>query len=313
MKTLTSSLGIEINDPARFRLKVLEFAKEHGVKATLSAYGISRRTYYYWLSSFKQSQGKLISLVPQSTKPKRTRRMEVDERLIDFIKSVREKYGRVGKEKLRVLLDAYAESLGVSSYSPGKIGKIIKRYNYFFDPPKQKHKLRYVRSRVRRVGKDVKPGYVEMDTVIVWANGVKLRLVTIVDIVTKVAHASRITGGYAKNTIQTLEEFSHTYNIPIHTVQTDNGSEFLGDFHHYLETQSIKHLFIYPRCPKVNGVVERFNRTIQEECIERFPEWQIDPEAGDRNLSQYLNWYNSTRPHASLNYLTPLKFAEQYY
>lgn len=312
MKTLTNSLKIEVNDPARFRLKVLEHAGKHGISSALSAYGISRRTYYYWLSSFNASQGKLVSLVPKSTKPEHTRRMEVDERLVALIRCIREKYGRVGKEKLKILVNAYADSLGIKSYSAGKIGKIIKRNNYFFDPPKQKHKLRFQRSRVRRVGKVILPGYLEMDSVIVWANGMGLRLLTVVDIVTKVAYARRVKSGAAIHTIGVLKEFTNKYHIPLHTIQTDNGSEFLGDFHTYIEERNIHHLFIYPRCPRVNGVVERFNRTIQEECVERYPEWQVDPEGGDQNLTKYLNWYNATRPHAALNYLTPLKYAEQF-
>jgi len=237
--------------------------------------------------------------------------MLVDSRLTTFIKSIREQYGRIGKDKLKVLLDAYADSLGIEGYSAGKIGKIIKRNNYFFDVPKQKHKLRFSRSRVRRVGKDIRPGYVEMDSVIVWGNGVGLRLLTVMDVVTKVAYAQRVKTGAAKNTIKVLKAFELRYHLPIHTIQTDNGSEFLGEFNKYLESKGINHLFIYPRCPRVNGAIERFNRTIQEECVERC-DWQIDVLKGDEQLVQYLNWYNTKRPHAALNYLTPQKYAALY-
>ncbi len=311
MKTLASSLKFESSDPAKFRLHVLEYGKHHGVAATCEAFQVGRSTYYEWRQAFHTSKGKLVSLVPRSTRPKKTRTMIVDARLSGLIKSVRETYGRVGKDKLKVLVSAYADSLGISGYSAGKIGKIIKRNNYFFDITKQKHKLRVSRSRVRRVGKDICPGYIEMDSVIVWANGIGLRLLTIMDIVTKVAYAKRVKSGAAIHTIEALREFESQYEIPIHTVQTDNGSEFLGDFHEYLEQRKTTHLFTYPRSPRINGAIERFNRTIQEECVERC-DWQTNPDKGDASLTRYLNWYNTTRPHTALNYLTPQKYAAQY-
>lgn len=311
MKTLESSLKYENYDPSLFRLHVLEYGKKYGAYAACEAFKVGRSTYYDWKKAFVSSKNKLISLVPLSTRPHHTRRMVVDERFLALIKAVRKEYGRVGKEKLKILVSAYAESLGISGYSAGKIGKIIKRNNYFFDVPKQKHKLRSSRSRVQRVGKDVKAGYIEMDSVSVWANGNKLRLLTIMDIVTKVAYARRVKSGASCHTITTLKEFQARYNIHIHTIQTDNGSEFLGDFHSYLEKRGITHLFTYPRSPRINGAIERFNRTIQEECVER-SDWQIDPVKGDEAIARYLSWYNSTRPHRALNYLTPLKYAEQY-
>lgn len=265
MKTLSSSLKFENSDPAKFRLHVLEYAGKYSVRAACEAFQVGRSTYYDWKQAFSKTKGKLASLVPKSTRPTHTRTMCVDDRLVSLIKYIRQQYGRIGKEKLVVLVTAYADSLGIPGYSAGKIGKIIKRNNYFFDVPKQKHKLRFSRSRVRRVGKDIRPGYLEMDSVIMWGNGVCLRLLTIMDIVTKVAYAQRVKSGSAKHTIEALNAFEARYHLSIHTVQTDNGSEFLGDFNEYLERRRINHLFIYPRCPRVNGAIERFNRTIQEE------------------------------------------------
>ena len=43
--------------------------------------------------------------------------------------------------------------------------------------------------------------------------------------------------------------------VHIVKVQTDNGSEFLGRFHDYLEKSHIPHDFTYLHSPKINGVV----------------------------------------------------------
>lgn len=311
MKTLRSSFKFASSDPAKFRLHVLEYGKKYGARAACDAFKVGKSTYYDWRQAFAHPPGRLVSLVPRSTRPHHTRTMVVDERLVALIRSVRMEYGRIGKDKLKVLVSAYADSLGISGYSAGKIGKIIKRNNYFFDVPKQKHKLRLSRSRVRKVGKDIKPGYMELDSILVYGNGMKLRILTIMDVVTKIAYAKRVKSGSAKNTVEALIAFESKYHIPIHTIQTDNGSEFLGDFHEFLEDRKITHLFTYPRSPRINGAIERFNRTIQEECVERC-DWQIDLLKGDEQIAKYLNWYNTTRPHAALNYLTPQKYALQY-
>ena len=57
------------------------------------------------------------------------------------------------------------------------------------------------------------------------------------------------------------------YPLTIKSMQTDNGSEFLGDFDEYLKSRMIPHYFSYPRCPKINGCVERYNSTLKEEFV----------------------------------------------
>lgn len=105
-----------------------------------------------------------------------------------------------------------------------------------------------------------------------------------------------------------LKQFEQICPYQIHTVQTDNGSEFLAKFHDYLEDNDLKHVFIYPRLCKVNGVVERFNRTVQEEFIKRNDEIYYDLAAFQDKLINWLDWYNFKRPHYSLNYLSPMQF-----
>ena len=84
----------------------------------------------------------------------------------------------------------------------------------------------------------------------------------------------------------------------------------MKSFHAYLEGQKIKHQFIYPRHPKINAYIERFNRTIQEEFILRNDEIYYDHKAFAKKLTDYLYWYNYKRPHASLRYMSPMDFIQ---
>jgi hypothetical protein len=62
------------------------------------------------------------------------------------------------------------------------------------------------------------------------------------------------------------------------------------------------------RTPNDNAHLERFSRTIQDECIAKLPRsfrvWQ-------KEIPEYLYWYNERRPHLGLGLKTPIqKIAE---
>jgi len=90
--------------------------------------------------------------------------------------------------------------------------------------------------------------------------------------------------------------------------QSDNGSENLGEFDQQLEKDQIPHYFSYPRCPKINTYIERYNRTLQEEFIDSNLDIIHDKKLLHQKLSKYLIWYNTKRPHKSLDLKSPLQY-----
>ena len=309
MKTLENSLNFDKSDPAKFRLHVLEHYYKYGWKPTVEAFKIGKSTLYDWKKQYEQSGKALLSLVPKKTRPKRARRMTTDWRLVQFIREFREQHGNIGERKLKIFLDEYASELGTTTISSRTISKVIKRKNLFFDQPKRsKRKNKFSRDRTRRSPKVTASGYVEMDSVVVYIDNIRHNFMCCIDIYTKFAHVRKVKTLSSLQAKLTFQEFQNLSPHPVHTVQTDNGSEFFKTFHAYLEEQEIKHQFIYPKSPKINGIVERFNRTIQEEFINRNDEIYFDLEAFQDKLSGYLNWYNNKRPHASLGYLSPMQF-----
>jgi len=61
-------------------------------------------------------------------------------------------------------------------------------------------------------------------------------------------------------------------------IQTDNGSEFEKHFRTYVRKNNIVHFNSYPRRPKENAYVERFNRTLKEQYINWHRENLCDTE-----------------------------------
>lgn len=313
MKTITNSLIFDSSDAAAFRLHVLEVYRKHGWKAAISAFKIGKSTLYEWRQKYYNSQKRLFSLVPASTRPHTMRAMTTDWRIVEFIISFRKEYGNVGKGKLKSFLDEYTRVLSISTIGPTTIGKIIKRKNLFFRRKKKYAHRKYgIISRIKTAPKEKIPGYLEMDSITLWVLNKRWYFVSIIDVVTKIATVEIVPSLSSRYTKSVLVAFIANYPYHIRVIQTDNGSEFLGEFHLFLEERHIFHQFIYPRSPRINGVVERFNRTIQEEFIQRSEEIFYSEALFRRKLKDYLIWYNTKRPHYALKLQTPVAYMKTF-
>lgn len=319
MKTIRSISAFSKSNRAEFRLKVIEFHKIYGTKATHDAFSVSKASIYRWRNILRQSGGRLESLVPFSTIPKRKRVMTTHFKAIEFIKSLREKYGHLGKEKIKPLLDEYCLKEGIKTISTSTIGKVIKRHNLYpkvrriYHNPTHRHfkaKISY-KTKVKRSPKPVGAGYIEIDTIVKFIHGIKLYILNAVDVNLKFQFSYGYTRLNSSNSTDFIRKLELVYPLQnkIHTVQTDNGLEFMGEFDDYLKRKGIKHLFIYPRCPRINGFVERANRTLTEEFIDGHEEYILEGiDEFNSALINYLVWYNTKRVHKSLGNVSPINY-----
>jgi transposase InsO family protein len=101
------------------------------------------------------------------------------------------------------------------------------------------------------------------------------------------AFVKRVGTVSSKNAYLVLCEFKPTLPYKIHTVQTDNGSEFLLHFDNYLHSQNITHLFTYPHSPQINGYIERFNHTLQDEFL------KVARGQSEKTISLLTNTYKN--------------------
>lgn len=315
MKLISNSLTFGVSDCAKFRLHVLDHYFKYGIKSVCDAFNLPKSTVYDWRRKFIFSKRKIISLVPKSTRPINTRQMVTNPNLVEFIKSMREEYGSLSKYKIKPFLDEYAKENNLPLYGTTKIGVIIKRRHFFFEtrPKRKKNNKRPLTERLKHAPKEKFLGYIEMDSITVRIIDKTYYFVTAIDVVTKFAWVKIIKNHSSKEATLAFKEFRTNYKQNIRVVQTDNGTEFLGEFNSYLEQQNIKHEFIYLRSPKINGVVERFNRTIQEEFIQRNDDLIIlNQQKFNLKLQNYLIWYNTKRPHYSLGQISPTEYMQRF-
>jgi transposase InsO family protein/transposase-like protein len=316
-KMLRSLRRFSKDEVAQERLKIIEFYKLHGEKITQEAFGVNRKTIFVWRKRLKESRNSISSLIPSSTTPHSKRTMTTDLKVISFIKDLRMKYPCLGKEKISPLLNEYCEKEGIRSIKESTIGKVIKRNNLFFqkrgrvyhDPGSWfARKKRVKRQRVRFAPKPIEVGYLEMDTVLYFVDGIRNYFYQAIDVKSKFAFSYHYKHLNSQNTVDFFKKIEKVYPFPIKTVQTDNGLEFLGDFEDHLKVKNIPHVFIYPRCCKINGVVERFNRTIQEEFIDNNLDTIHNPALFTRNLFDYLIFFNTKRVHKAHGLKSPMDY-----
>ena len=317
MPVISSLRKFEANDIAKERMRMIDFYDTYGGKATKVAFGVSRQVISVWKKRISKRGNHLSALIPSSTRPKQVRSMVVHPELISFIKSQRELYPKRSKVKLKPFVDDEAKRLGIPSIATPTIGKVIKRNNFFFTgrsriyhnpASKWSGKKRKKYARVKRSPNPELFGYLEMDTICRVTNGIKFYLYTAVDVRLKFSYAYPYTKLNSKNTVDFFKKLQLVFPVTIREVQTDNGLEFLGDFDDYLFNRHIKHNFTYPRCPRINGVVERFNRTIQEDFLEFNLHYLFTPRDFCIKLADWLVYYNCYRVHQSLGLVSPMDY-----
>lgn len=313
MKTLTSSAVYDAHDPVAFRVKVIEHARDYGWRSAVSAFGISKSILYVWKTRYELGKRHIKVLIPQSTRPKKLREMHTHPTIVAFVKSVREGDHPMNKYTIKPLLDAYCIHLDIDSVGTTTIGKLIARNRWFPARKVKRYDKRRIRGQRRRYApRTTTPGHIEMDSILLYILGKRWHFMSVIDVATRYAYCTVVASISSVEARRVLLEFQEHFPYPVTIIQTDNGSEFLGVFHGQCLSHEITHEFIYPRSPKINGMVERFNRTVQEECIQRVDEVFFDPERFKRKLADYLTWYNTKRPHMSLQLQTPMQVLQQF-
>ena len=96
----------------------------------------------------------------------------------------------------------------------------------------------------------------------------------------------------------------------VKAIQVDGGSEFESVFEQECQRRGIKLFVLPPRSPKLNGGVERANRTHAEEFYE-VTDSTFELAHIRQALLQWETVHNTIRPHQALRYLTPQRYLEQ--
>jgi transposase InsO family protein len=312
-----ATVGVELSRAAQVRLGWMDFyRKTENVALTCRHFGISRQTFYRWRRRYQPLD--LSSLEERSHCPHHRRQATWSFPLARKVLTLRLQFPRWGKDKLVVLLRQ--QGARVSTSMVGRILLRLKQRRELVEAPRlavtgSRRALRFRPYAVRKPKQYAvsRPGdLVQVDTLEVRpVPGVVFKQFTARDVVSRWDVIQVHGRATAQSATEFLETLLHRMPFPIRAVQVDGGSEFAAQFERACQQRGV-HLFVLPpRSPKLNGAVERANRTHTEEFYQVTP-CSLEMKKLNRELRQWERIYNTVRPHQSLGYLTPRQFLSHF-
>lgn len=193
--------------------------------------------------------------------------------------------------------------------SLSSVRRVLRRH-YCFEGARKKR----VRPDNPRRPLVTKPGeLVQTDTIHYICPITKRRryVYTVIDLYTRLAYAEmhdRIGPGIAA---QVMMRASAIWSVTISMVQADNGPEFGRYFEQTLARQAIRVRHSRLGRPNKNAHIERFNRTVQEECLGNRLTYKTPSKVVQERLTAYLDYYNHERVHLGIQLRTPASMLQR--
>lgn len=306
----------ELSAEAQERLRWLsawETMRQEGIAGGKAgeALGLSRSSVYRWRKRLKRDG--LKGLETSSRRPWHRRGPTWSPELALAVLKAREEHCPWGKDKLVVLLRR--EGWRVSTSMVGRILGHLKKTGQLKEPSRRRVVCawhRYPRPYAVRKPKDhtvQRPGdLVQVDTLDVRPlPGVVLKHFTARDVITRWDVIDVHTRATAPTAAHFLETVLARIPFPIRAIQVDGGSEYQAAFEEACQRHGIKLFVLPPRSPKLNGSVERAQRTHSEEFYQVY-DGDLDVASVARALHAWEHTYNHVRPHHALDGRTPAEY-----
>jgi len=142
-------------------------------------------------------------------------------------------------------------------------------------------------------------------------SGRRLYYYTVIDLFTRMTHvtlAPRLGAGLAARAVLEAQE---AFGFPFAMVQSDNGPEYSRYFEQAMQRANITTRHSRLHRPNDNAHIERFNRTIQTECIGYYWQKSVPLSRQQAKLTAYLAYYNNERVHLGIQMLTPREMLQR--
>ena len=288
-------------DPV-FRAKLMALHQQGVPLTTLSTeFGVSREVLGRWWNRYQADD--LMGLQPHSRRPRRspTRLAAVAERRIL----------RLRQQRLSAVRIAHQLGIGHST-----VQRVLERHGVSQLP-------RPARPKARRYEKQ-RPGellHLDLKFLPALRNARNDFEFAAVDDFSREAVVAIRTAQTSDAAAAFLEHVVRTLTYRIEAVLTDNAMAFTMRFAHHAErltrfqqacaSLGIRHYVLKPYAPQSNGKVERFFRTIDDECLNVRPLFTF--AARSRAVEEFVWYYNHERPHLSLGGMTPVERRKLYF
>ena len=285
-------------------------------------YGVHRTTLWRWIKRWleinknietsnpnRPSRLKVFQardfcwFIPAKSSAPHTHPQRISEDIVDKILKIRNTHKRCAE------VISFELSLEGIKVSPSTVKRVLNRAHRLNNWSKWKKK----RPHTVRPLADHPGALVEVDTVHYVDQLTRRRryITTVIDLYSRLAYAEcaeKIVPGLAARTVLNAQ---CAFGFKFETVQSDNGLEFTSYFSEKLKQNNIRHRHTRVRQPNDNAHIERFNRTLRQECIGEHMSCKYTTETINAKLRNYLDYYNFRRHHMGIEFKTPISMLQR--
>jgi len=289
----------EVRDAFRVHHKwtVLEYSQAcRTVAEACREFGVPRSTFYGWKKAFDEGgKAGLARKKPIALNHPR----KLAPNVVDQILHLRTEY-KLGPERITWYLERYH---GIKT-SVSTVYRTLVRNDMRCLPKNSPRRAIHT----RRYSKEVPGHHIQVDVKFVSLRNLEGKRVrrfqyTAIDDATRIRALKIYPRHTQQNAIKFIDYVIEKFPFRIHTIRTDRGHEFQAQFHWHVEDKGMRHVYIKPRSPQLNGKVERSHRTDQEEFYQLLT--YTDDVDLNKKLVAWERFYNLDRPHGAFKGKTP--------
>lgn len=297
------------------RLYWFDWYQTHGKNISLTCrhFGISRDTFYTWKRRFKPYNLRTLEDDTRNRRPHKLREMTTDPKILKCIYEIR--FADLEKSKYEIHEELLREGVRISHKV---IQKVINRHSELLNTQHRKRLAKHRKLKIARIkaARELKTkdlgSLVMIDTKHLYILGIRFYLFVAIDCKSRYGFIWCYKTASSMSAADFLKKVLNYFPFEISAVNTDNGPEYLLNFHKACTQLGITHYFTHPYTPKMNNQAERLIQTAEYEYFN----WQYDLLAEideiNKRCSIFNFKYNNKRFHQSLGYKTPYEYVTNY-
>lgn len=281
------------------RFEAARLVVKGGMRASKVArmVGVHRSTVGEWVKRFPKKLNQYGHYIDTLSSAPNHHPKQTPDEVVSRIIELREKL----KGRCAPVIHAHLTSEGYR-ISVRTVGRVLKREGLI----RRKKLSRFLKSVYPRPEAKLPGDLVQMDTIhVIRADGSRYYIYCLIDVYSRLAYAQYHTNLKQSTSYKVVKNAQKYLKFNFKMIQTDHGPEFKSGFTYQLSRSKIKLRHSRIRKPNDNAHIERFNRTLQEECFDCLPPKE---KTIQKDLKEYLEYYNKERLHLSLELKTPTAF-----
>lgn len=289
------------------------FSHEQNAEAACRHFGISKSVFYRWKNRFNKYDLTSLEFNTKLRRPHKLREMSTHISILKRIYEIR--FNSPWMSKYEIEEQLKREGIKVSRKP---IEKVIRRHpelhnTHHVKKINKSRKLKIARIKATRELKEKDLGsLIQIDTKHLYILGQRFYIFVAIDCKSRLGYVYPYKTCSSSNASDFLTKLIDYFPFKISAINTDNGSEYLLNFHKLTQQLNIPHYFNHPHTPKMNARAERLIQTLEYEFLHYREDLLPEIEVVRSICHEFNDYYNNQRFHRALNYQTPKEYVTNY-